>query len=97
MRKMTAKEFQSGGYLQEVNRRFLHPLGLALEVIVEADGRVEFGAVQDHRDDPEGMIFSDGMINRENAHRIDGEIDAKLIARIDALGFHVQPIPEISS
>lgn len=29
------KEFREQGYLQELNRRFLHPLGLALEVKVE--------------------------------------------------------------
>lgn len=29
---MDLKEFQADGYLQEVNRRFLHPLGLALEM-----------------------------------------------------------------
>jgi hypothetical protein len=29
---MDIAEFQSEGYLQEVNRQFLHPLGLALEV-----------------------------------------------------------------
>lgn len=29
---MSIAEFQSEGYLQEVNRRFLHPLGLALAV-----------------------------------------------------------------
>ena len=28
---MPIKEFRERGYLQELNRRFLHPLGLALE------------------------------------------------------------------
>lgn len=31
---LPAVEFASGGYLQEVNRRLLHPLGLALEITV---------------------------------------------------------------
>lgn len=31
---LPAVEFASGGYLQEVNRRLLHPLGLALEVVI---------------------------------------------------------------
>lgn len=31
--RMAISEFRDGGYLQEVNRRLLHPLGLALEVV----------------------------------------------------------------
>lgn len=30
-KRITAREFRQLGYLQELNRRFLHPLGLALE------------------------------------------------------------------
>lgn len=29
------KEFREIGYLQEVNRQFFHPLGLALEIVIE--------------------------------------------------------------
>lgn len=32
IKRIDVAEFRSEGYLQEVNRRFLHPLGLALEV-----------------------------------------------------------------
>jgi len=32
---MDIKEFKERGYLQEVNRKFLHPLGLALEVVID--------------------------------------------------------------
>ena len=32
--KIDVKEFREKGYLQELNRRFLHPLGLALEIII---------------------------------------------------------------
>lgn len=35
---MDIAAFRGQGYLQEVNRRFLHPLGLALEVTVVDDG-----------------------------------------------------------
>jgi hypothetical protein len=34
--RMPIREFVDGGYLQEVNRRLLHPCGLALEVEVAA-------------------------------------------------------------
>jgi hypothetical protein len=57
--RITAAEFQHLGFLQEVNRLFLHPLGLALEVIVDDDGTMRFGGVWDYREDPEGMLFAD--------------------------------------
>ena len=51
------KEFRELGYLQEVNRCFLHPLGLALEVMVDDDGNERLGGVWDSRDDKEGFHF----------------------------------------
>ena len=30
---ITPKEFAEKGYMQEVNRRFLHPLGLAIAIV----------------------------------------------------------------
>ena len=38
-KRITPAEFRAAGLLQEVNRQFLHPLGLALEVIAPADGK----------------------------------------------------------
>jgi len=60
---MTVKEFREQGYLQELNRRFLHPLGLALEVVLHDDGTETFGEVWDSRDDPEGFMFDPKMID----------------------------------
>lgn len=34
---MSIKEFREKGYLQELNRQFLHPLGLALAITVSED------------------------------------------------------------
>ena len=44
---MDIKEFRSEGYLQEVNRRFFHPLGMALYINKEADGRERLGGIFD--------------------------------------------------
>lgn len=55
IKKMSAKEFRELGLLQEVNRLYLHPMGLALEIVVEDDGTEHFGEVWDYRADPEGM------------------------------------------
>lgn len=48
-------EFHEGGYLQEANRRFFHPLGLALEVVLF------------HLDDVEGCVKD---LTREQRHFI---------------------------
>ena len=37
-KKISIKEFREKGFLQEVNRIFFHPLGLALEVNIDDDG-----------------------------------------------------------
>jgi hypothetical protein len=57
MEYMSVKEFRELGYLQELNRQFLHPLGLALEVVVDDDGNESFGGVWDCRNDEDGIIY----------------------------------------
>ncbi len=41
----------------EINRRVLHPVGLALAAVIDDDGLIRFAGVQDSRDDPEGLVF----------------------------------------
>lgn len=55
--RMNVKDFRDQGYLQEVNRLFLHPLGLALEVIVSDQGEI-FGGVWDYQYDSEGCRWN---------------------------------------
>lgn len=93
-KKMSVKEFRELGYLQELNRLFLHPLGLALEVNTNFDGSESFGEVWDYRDDPEGMIFGPGMIDADKAKRIVKEYMAKRDVRRDRLGADIQPVEE---
>ncbi len=59
IKRIDIAEFRRLGFLQEANRVFFHPLGLALEVIVEDDGSERLGGVWDSRGDPEGIAFSD--------------------------------------
>ena len=59
IKRMTVKEFRAAGYLRQVNQQFFHPLGMALEVIIDANGNEQFGEVWDYRDDPEGICFAD--------------------------------------
>lgn len=90
IKRMSPAEFRELGYLQELNRRFLHPLGLALEVEI-IDGEERFGAAWDYRDDPEGMAFAPGVIDAKKAQRIERERSKLAVTRHDLLGFEVQP------
>jgi len=88
--RMTVAEFRRLGLLQELNRLFLHPRGLALEVVLEDGGTERFGGVWDYRDDPEGMAFAPGVIDPEKSHRVRAMLDERSAARQEALGFVVQ-------
>lgn len=89
---MEVKEFRELGYLQELNRKFLHPLGMALEVVLHDDGTESFGMVWDSRDDPEGYVYGPGMIDPKKANRISGEARRKAESRLRELGFVIQPV-----
>jgi len=91
VKKMSVKEFREQGYLQELNRRFLHPLGLALEVVVHPDGTETIGEIWDSRDDPEGFIFGENMIDADKAIRIHKEGERKYEARHERFGWYTQP------
>lgn len=88
--RMDVAEFREFGYLQELNRAFLHPLGLALEVVVEDDGTERLGGVWDYRDDPEGIRY-EGVDLFEKAQRVAAERERRRPAREAALGYWQQP------
>lgn len=102
VKRIDIAEFRALGFLQEVNRRFFHPHGLALEISVEpcsCDGghiedgpsgatysivcpqcngteKVErLGGIWDYREDPEGIIFSDDMIDPEKIAVVVAEME----------------------
>src|SRR4030042_1182881 len=105
IKRMNIKEFKEKGFLQEANRLFFHPLGLALEVIsswpknVTDDEKKEYktpdkhpkaqfkmGGVWDYRDDPEGMLFGDGVINKKKSENIEKLRTSKLPKRVKLTG-----------
>jgi hypothetical protein len=50
-KKIDIKEFRAKGFLQEVNRKFFHPLGLALEVkIDDVTGEESLNGIGDCRE-----------------------------------------------
>lgn len=71
---MDLDEFLNEGYLQEVNRKFFHPLGLALAVNCDEDGVVTgIAGLWDYRDDPEGIVFGDGGVDADKATTVEAE------------------------
>ena len=88
------REFREKGYLQELSRQFLHPLGLALEVSIDEDGNEVLGGVWDYRNDPEGMTYDESIVNSEryknNIKRVAGEQKDKAKSRKELLGYVIQ-------
>lgn len=87
------------GYIQEVNRRFFHPLGLHFNVKKDLSHPTEelmFGGIIDVREDPEGIIFTEEEINsskfKVNKVFIDKEFENASKQREKAFGFTIQPI-----
>lgn len=91
---MDVKELVNKGYLQEVNRRFFHPLGLALAVEVDEVGDYKIIGVQDYRIDPEGVVF-ENLNNPQSIKKfetIEAEFKKFLEIRNRLYGFGIQPM-----
>lgn len=93
-------EFRETGFLYEVNRRFFHPLGLAMAVSTDDDGTATF-QVFDDRGDPEGWVFSWAKYPDvdqakaeavEKAARVQAEWDSHATVRMERFGWVVQPV-----
>src|SRR5690242_5188428 len=87
-KSMAVAEFRSEGYLQELNRRFLHPFGIALETEAEADG-TERLTVRDYRDEPQRARYDDASLWQAAAHVSELWCDCAA-ERHQALGYTVQ-------
>ena len=88
--RMNINEFRKKGFLQEANRLFFHPLGLALEVEIDDDGNEKLGGIWDYRNDPEGMLFGKGMIDRDKIDHVLDLKNSKRDARIKLFGGFIQ-------
>lgn len=92
IKRMDIKEFREMGLLAELNREFLHPLGLALEVAIEDDGTEKLGGIWDCRDDPEGILYSKDHFPTEKCKNAQKFIKEKHGQRYEMLGFVNQSI-----
>ena len=85
MNYINPQELIDLGILQEANRRFFHPLGLALEI-----DSVNKISIQDHRDDPEGMIFADGVMEYSKYKKFEEFRHQRHSARLEGLNYIIQ-------
>lgn len=93
---MPIQEFLSLGFLQEANRQFFHPCGLALECRQDGDtGEWKLAGVWDYRDDPEGVAFAtlDDEDSRAKLGNVLAEMERHAKTRRELFGSVVQPIP----
>lgn len=99
IKRIDIKEFREKGYLQELNRRFLHPLGLALEVSVSNDGTEQLGGIWDYREEKEGIYYDISNADSQRHARfsekktfIDSELESRSKNRKEILGFDIEPL-----
>lgn len=95
---MDIAEFRKLGFLQEVNRRFLHPLGLYLYIALDPEtGEETLGGIGDYRTDPEGMFFC-GPGMREDQEKLQRRArmvrdfrESKTFERMNRIGICFDP------
>lgn len=78
---MDINEFREEGFLQEANRKFFHPLGLALEVVTDPEGNSALAGVWDFRSDKEGIFFAADVIDEDKVANVEKLRKAKVAAR----------------
>ncbi len=92
VKRINIKEFREMGLLAELNRTFLHPLGLALEVVIDNGGTEKLGGIWDYRDDPEGILYATEHFPTDRCLKAQEFIKAKHQKRYETLGFIYQDI-----
>lgn len=92
---MDLSEFVASGYLQEVNRRLLHPMGIALAVDHQADGRVTLAGVWDVRDDPGGIVYDEVDAAKATAFHAEQLRRFSEGDRMELHGWWIQPRPDL--
>jgi len=97
MKYVPVEELRTLGILQEINRQFLHPLGMALDVLVDPKTKeaTALGGIQDHRSSSGGVVFGNGMLSKDKALNVREMRNKNAEERKKELGGAiVQPIVE---
>ena len=90
---MTWTEFRDSGLLSEINRRVLHPIGLAMSMILDDNGEATLGPILVD-DDPEGWLFSPTIMGQVAANATSVAVREREWhpRRRAVLGFVIQPV-----
>lgn len=96
---MDVAEFRSLGFLQECNRLFFHPRGMALAVCEDDNGKQSIAGIWDYRNDPEGVAFEtlDDDESRRNRETSQAEYERHVDARVALFGDPIQQVPEATA
>ena len=94
MKYMDLKEFVEKGLLQEVNRQFFHPLGLAICFTKSDDDKYTIDSVMDCRDDPEGFMFKQEDLSVDKFYYVRDLYETKAAVRKRLFGTNssIQPL-----
>jgi len=92
---ISAREFVDFGYLQELNRNFLAPLGLVMEIAPPNDEERSLGELKifDFRKSPERAILPVSQLDSQKAENVSSALDLAGSRRLQQLGFLYQPMP----
>lgn len=93
-KKMTVADFVDEGFLQEANRLFFHPRGIAISTVQDGD-ELTFGKILDHRDDPEGITFLPSLISSQKVCAVEIEKLKHIESRTALFGSPIQPKPSM--
>lgn len=104
--RMDLNEFAEQGYVQEINRRFLHPLGLNLVVNLNAEDDEPNMYILDNRDQRDRLrVFSFGITDikdkellrklKSKKDYIDSEFARIGKLRAETIGSDIEVIPEL--
>ena len=92
---MDLNEFVDKGFLQEANRQFFHPLGLALAVSYKGGKAISLIGIWDYRNDPDGIRFAESDLpGADKTEAVDILYREKARARRERFGWIIQPIVE---
>jgi adenylate kinase family enzyme len=94
LKYLDISEFVNDGLLLEVNRLFFHPIGLALSVAYNHDGKWTLDNIIDYREDEEGVIYGDiDNLFIDKYVKANTYINKRLADRFARLGYIIQDIP----
>lgn len=87
---MSTEDFVRSGFLQELNRRFLNPAGLHMEIL--EDDKIE---ILDYRSKPEYCLLAEEEIDHKLALKVHQGIVRSALARWKKNKFVIQPTNDL--